>query len=141
MIKRNLLMAMGVAAALALSGAPALAAGKGQADTHGKGNNHGHRHATVRGRSLRQVEGRVVSLAPDGSSFVVQPQDSKALTVTVAISTSTVVTAEVGITPTLAVGEQVHVSGRVNQGTYWAVRVLIQKSAADADRKVGKPKH
>jgi hypothetical protein len=139
MIKRNLLMTMGVAAALALSGAPALAAGKGQADAHGK--DHGHRHSAVRGHSLRQVEGRVVSLASDGSSFVVQPQDSKALTVTVAISTSTVVTADVGITPTRAVGEQVHVSGRVSQGTYWAVRVLIQKSAADADRKVGKPQH
>jgi hypothetical protein len=141
MIKRNLLMTMGVAAALALSGAPALAAGKGQADAHGK--DHGHRHSAVRGHSLRQVEGRVVSLAPDGSSFVVQPQESKALTVTVAISTSTVVTAAVGITPTLAVGEQVHVSGRVSQGTYWAVRIMIQKSAAAADRgrKVGKPQH
>ncbi|HZS91711.1 MAG TPA: DUF5666 domain-containing protein [Chloroflexota bacterium] len=134
-----MLITMGVAAALALSGAPALAAGKGQADAHGKG--HRHHQSTVRGKSLRQVEGRIVSLATDGSSFAVQPQDSKALTVTVAITTSTVVTAEAGITPTLAVGEQVHVSGRVSQGTYWAVRVQIQKSAADADRKVGKPKH
>ena len=136
MEKRNLLITLGITAALALPITPALAAGQGQA--------HGHtkvvRHST-HAKSLRQVEGTVVSLASDGSSFVLRPMASKAVTVTVAIASSTVVTAAVGVTPTLAAGEQVHVAGKESNGTYWAVRILIQKSAA-ATRGAGadKPK-
>ena len=137
MVKRNVMITLGLAAALALPVAPALAAGQGQA--------HGHtkvvRHST-HAKSLRQVEGTVVSLASDGSSFVLRPMASKAVTVTVAIASSTVVTAAVGVTPTLAAGEQVHVAGKESNGTYWAVRVLIEKSAA-ASRGLGanKPRH
>ena len=146
MVKRNLLITLGIATALALPVAPALAAGKGHAHGRLKGHHHTsvvrHSTDTARGKSLRQFEGTVVSMAPDGSSFVLQPMDSKATTVTVAISTSTVVTAEAGVTPTLAAGEQVHVAGKDSNGTYWAVRVLIQKTEADADRGPGadKPK-
>src|SRR5207253_1715398 len=94
MVKRNLLITVGIAAALALPVGPALAAGKGHAYGHLKGHHHTsvvrHSTDTARGKSLRQFEGTVVSLASDGSSFVLQPMDSKALTVTVAISASTV---------------------------------------------------
>src|SRR5207249_2491082 len=111
---------------------------------HQKGHQHTRvvRHSThtAHGKSLRQFEGTVVSMASDGSSFVLQPRDSKAMTVTVAISTSTVVTAAVGVTPTLAAGEQVHVSGKESNGTYWAVRVLIEKSEAHARRGPGADK-
>ena len=145
MVKRTQLITLGIAAALALPVAPALAAGKGPANGHLKGHHHTnvvhHSAHTARGKSLRQFEGTVVSLASDGSSFVLRPMDSKAMTVTVAISTSTVVTAEVGVTPTLTAGEQVHVAGKESNGTYWAVRVLIEKSVA-ATRGAGadKPK-
>jgi hypothetical protein len=139
MVKR-ILTTLSITAALALPVAPALAAGKGHANGHLKGHDHTRvaRHST-QGKSLRQLEGTVVSL--DGSSFVLRPMNSKAMTVTVAISSSTVVTAEAGLTPTLAAGEQVHVAGKENNGTYWAVRVLIEKSEA-ASRRLGadKPK-
>ena len=136
MVKRNLLITLGITAALALPAGPALAAGSG------KGHAHGHTkvvHRSTHGKSLRQLEGTVVSV--DGSSFVLRPMASKATTVTVAMSTSTVVTAEAGVTPTLAAGEQVHVAGKESNGTYWAVRILIQKSEA-ANRGLGadKPK-
>src|SRR5919199_3136660 len=90
MVKRNYLITLGIAAALALPAGPALAAGKGH-----KGQAHGHTkvvHHSTHGKSLRQLEGTVVSV--DGSSFVLRPMASKAMPVTVAISTSTVVTAE-----------------------------------------------
>ena len=134
MVKRNYLITLGIAAALALPAGPALAAGKGHAPGHTK-----VVRLSTHGKSLRQLEGTVVSL--DGSSFLLRPMASKAMTVTVAISTSTVVTAEAGVTPTLAAGEQVHVAGKESNGTYWAVRILIQKSAA-ASRGTGadKPK-
>ena len=134
MVKRNLLITLGITAALALPVAPALAAGKGHAPGHTKVVRH-----STHGKSLRQLEGTVVSV--DGSSFVLRPMASKAMPVTVAISTSTVVTAEAGVTPTLAAGEQVHVAGKESNGTYWAVRILIQKSEA-ANRGLGadKPK-
>src|SRR5919202_3704737 len=139
-VKRNYLITLGITAALALPVAPALAAGKGHAYGHLKGHPHTRAvHPSTRGKSLRQLEGTVVSL--DGSSFVLRPMDSKAMTVTVAISASTVVTAEAGVTPTLAAGEQVHVAGKESNGTYWAARILIQKNAA-ASRGLGadKPK-
>jgi hypothetical protein len=132
MVKRNYLITLGIAAALALPAGPALAAGKGH-----KGQAHGYTkvvHHSTHGKSLRQLEGTVVSMASDGSSFVLRPMASKAMTVTVAMSTSTVVTAEAGVTSTLAAGEQVHVAGKESNGTYWAVRILIQKSEADANR-------
>ena len=141
-VKRNYLITLGIAAALALPVAPALAAGKGHANGHLKGHHQTRvvRHST-HGKSLRQLEGTIASMASDGSSFVLRTMASKALTVTVAISSSTVVTAEAGVTPTLAAGEQVHVAGKESNGTYWAVRILIQKSAA-ASRGPGadKPK-
>ena len=134
MVKRSYLITLGIAAALALPAGPALAAGKGP--QHAKVVQH-----KTHGKSLRQLEGTVASLASDGSSFVLRTMASKAVTRTVAMSTSTVVTATVGVTPTLAVGEQVHVAGKESNGTYWAVRILIQKSAA-ASREAGanKPK-
>ena len=136
MEKRNLLITLGITAALALPITPALAAGKSHA--------HGHTkvvHHSTRGKSLRQYQGTVVSMATDGSSFVLRTMASKTMTMTVAISSSTVLTAAVGVTPTLAVGEQVHVAGKESNGTYWAVRVYIEKSAA-ANRGAGanKPK-
>jgi hypothetical protein len=140
MVTRNVLTTLGITVALALPVAPALAAGKGHAYGHLKGHHHTRvvRHSN-QGKSLRQLEGTVVSL--DGSSFVLRSMDSKAMTVTVAISSSTVVTAEAGVTPTLAAGEQVHVAGKESNGTYSAVRVLIEKSEA-ASRGLGadKPK-
>ena len=142
MVKRNLLITLGITAALALPVSPALAAGKGKGHAYGHLKGHHHTraaHPSTRGKSLRQLEGTVVSV--DGSSFVLRPMASKAVTMTVAMSTSTVVTAAVGVTPTLAAGEQVHVAGKESNGTYWAVRILIQKSAA-ASRGTGadKPK-
>jgi Domain of unknown function (DUF5666) len=140
MVKRNYLITLSIAAALALPVAPALAAGNGHVNGHPKGHHQTRvvRHST-HSKSLRQFEGTVVSL--DGSSVVLRPMGSKAMTVTVAISSSTVVTAAAGVTPTLAAGEQVHVAGKESNGTYWAVRILIQKSAA-ASRGAGanKPK-
>ena len=137
MVKRNLLITLGITVALALPVAPALAAGKGHAHGHTKVAPH-----STHAKSLRQLEGTVVSMASDGSSFVLRTMASKTMTETVALSASTVVTAAVGVTPTLAVREQVHVAGKESNGTYWAVRVLIQKSEADADRGPGadKPK-
>jgi hypothetical protein len=139
MVKR-ILTTLSITVALALPVAPALAAGKGHAHGHLKGHDHTSVvHHSTQGKSLRQLEGTVVSL--DGSSFVLRPMNSKAMTVTVAISSSTVVTAEAGVTPTLAAGEQVHVAGKESNGTYSAVRVLIEKSEA-ASRGLGadKPK-
>ena len=134
MVKRSYLITLGIAAALALPAGPALAAANGHAPGHTKVVHH-----STHGKSLRQLEGTVVSLA--GSSFVLRPMASKAMTVTVAISSSTVVTAAAGVTPTLAAGEQVHVAGKESNGTYSAVRILIQKNAA-ASRGLGadKPK-
>jgi Domain of unknown function (DUF5666) len=138
MVKRNYLITLGIAAALALPAGPALAAGKGHAYGHLKGHHHTRAvHPSTHGKSLRQLEGTVVSL--DGSSVVLRPMGSKALMVTVAISSSTVVTAAAGVTPTLAAGEQVHVAGKESNGTYWAVRILIQKNAA-ASRALGADK-
>lgn len=154
---RSLLIALGLVGALALPGAVARAAGHGG---HGKGRHHGwaygHHHGN-HGHGLHQLEGMVVSVAPDGSSMVIQPLDTDAVTLTVTISTtgpmSTVITAADGVTTTtLAAGEQVHVAATELNGAYTAVRVLIQKQDAeaktdDADSKPrgssadGKPKH
>src|SRR5579864_1210701 len=136
-MSRSLLIAVSLAGALALSGATARAADHGG---HGKGHRHGwehgHRHGN-HGHALRQLEGIVVSVASDGSSMVVQPMDTDAVSVTVLISTtgpmSTVITtADDVTTTTLAAGEQVHVAAMDVSGTVTAVRVLIQRSGAEA---------
>jgi uncharacterized protein (DUF2345 family) len=55
-------------------------------------------------------------------------------TVTVTIAASTVITAAAFNSTTLAAGEQVHIAARANpDGTYTAVRVLVQAPEREAD--------
>jgi hypothetical protein len=102
----------------------------------------GHGAGAGEGQGTRQFEGSVVSLAAtpavSGTTFVLQLAGEQGTTVTVMISSSTIITAEQGVTTTtLAAGEQVHAQATVNpDGTYSAVMVVIQGSApqnADED--------
>src|SRR5579859_338944 len=122
MAQPKLIASLGLIGALALSAAPSLAAGKGpgphlRAVPPALSNTHGRPAAkpakpakgtAPHGKSLRQLEGVVVSF--DGSALVMQPMGHHALTVTVTISSSTIITAEEGVTPTLTAGEQIHVA-------------------------------
>lgn len=141
MVGKHTFTAWGVAVALAVPCAPALAAGHGHAaaDRGGHGHHgrvastHGHhggaqRPAGRRGHGLRQLEGTVVAV--DSSSLSLQTTGSRAMTVTVAISTGTPIVAEQGATSTLATGEVVHVVARVDaSGAYTATLVRIQRDA------------
>jgi hypothetical protein len=61
--------------------------------------------------------------------------NAHAATVTVAITSSAVITAGAAMSgTTLAAGEQVHIAARANRdGTYTAVRVMLQAPEHEAD--------
>lgn len=145
MVTRKLMAAVGLAAALALPVVPVLAAHGGDSDGHG-GRSHGQGRLHV-GRveahnkgqhgwghvRQRQLEGVVASY--DGASMVLHPLRSEAVTVTIAISSSTVITADEGVaTTTLAQGEQVHVKAALGtDGSYTALRVTIQRTETEPE--------
>lgn len=146
MVTRKLMAAVGLATALALPVVPALAAHNGDGHgghAHGQGRLHDGRveahnthnkgqHGWGRFR-LQQFEGIVASY--DGASLVLHPLRSEAVTVTVTISSSTVITADEGVTTTtLAQGEQVHVKAALGaDGSYTAVRVTIQRAEGQTE--------
>ncbi len=141
MSMKRVVVALSVVAALALPAATTLAAGHGGAGGGGHRDQHGaaarghHQKGHNYSRTVRQLEGSVVRY--DSSSLVLQQAPSRALTVTIALSTSTIITAEEGISPTLADGERVHVVANVDAaGAYTATLVRIQhmgKNHAKAD--------
>ena len=152
MAARKLAAAVGLAMALALPTLPALASHGGDVALNG-GRHHGQGHdggvlnggqgvwarkgrheLRLKHHRLRQFEGVVSSF--DGSTLVLHPLHTDAVTVTVTISSSTVITADESVTTTtLAAGEQVHVKVAVGAGgSLTAVRVTIQRSEADADQ-------
>jgi hypothetical protein len=95
---------------------------------HGGGDHHGQ----------FQFEGVIVSVAADGSSIVLQRPNSPGVTATITISSSTVITADEGVTTTtLAAGEQVHVKAQQVNGTFVATRIEIQKPEANGDQNPG----
>ena len=77
----------------------------------------------------------IASVAPTGASLVLQPMNPHAARVTVAIVSSTVITAGAVMSgTTLAAGEQVHIAASENpDGTYTAVRVMVQAPEHEAD--------
>src|SRR5579872_7472452 len=110
MAARKLAAAVGLAIALALPALPALASHGGDVAFdggrhHGQGHNggslngdqglgtHKGRHErSLKHHRLRQFEGVVSSF--DGSTLVLHPLHTDAVTVTIAISSSTVITAD-----------------------------------------------
>jgi hypothetical protein len=106
----------------------------GDDDDQGSGGGHGdgEHHGQV------QFEGVIVSVAADGSSMVLQRPNSPGVTATITISSSTVITADEGVTTTtLAAGEQVHVKAQQVNGTFVATRIEIQKPEANGDQNPG----
>ena len=80
------------------------------------------------GHHPHQVEGVIVSLAPDDTRLTVRPPETTALSTTILIASSTVITADAGVTTTvLAVGEQVHVLARHEGNALVALRIDIQR--------------
>ena len=149
----NLVIGLGALVALALPGAPALARGPhgdgmgqmGHGARHGAFVWHnGHRgdggrhvlkhkqrqdHGKHQYHRLWQFEGVVASF--DGATLVLHPRFSNAISATVAVSSSTVITATEGVSATLAPGEQVHVQAVRNpDGSFTALRIRIQRSGA-----------
>jgi hypothetical protein len=152
MAVRKLAAAVGLAMALALPALPAMASHGGDIAFNG-GRHHGQGHdggalnggqgvwtwkdrheRHLKHHGLLQFEGVVSSF--DGSTLVLHPLHTDAVTVTIAISSSTVVTADESVTTTtLAAGEQVHVKAAVGAGgSFTAVRVTIQRSETGADQ-------
>ena len=141
MAHRNIVMALSLVGALILPASTALAAGHG---TGPKGHKASCTLSVARhdaeGKNRRQIEGTVVSVSStpvvSGTTFVVKPQGSHGMTVTVGIDSSTVITAVKGVTTTtLAAGEQVHVAARAGAAcTFTATRVVIQRAqGSDVD--------
>jgi hypothetical protein len=98
----------------------------------GKGGHGGDHHGQA------EFEGVIVSVAADGSSFVLQRPNSPNVTATITISSSTVITADEGVTTTtLAAGEQVHVKAQQVNGVFVATRIEIQKPEANGDHNPG----
>ncbi len=103
-------------------------------DDHGSKGGHGGEH-----HGPFQFEGVIVSVATDGSSMVLQRPNSPNVTATITISSSTVITADEGVTTTtLAAGEQVHVKAQQQaDGTFVATWIEIQKPEANGDHNPG----
>ncbi len=115
----------------------------GHASDVGKMGGKGHRVA-----NKRQLEGTIVSLSStpvvSGTTLVLQAENIHGMTVTVGLTSSSVITADDGVTTTtLAVGEQVHVTVQADSsGMLDATLVVIQQATtgahgkrADADHK------